>query len=492
MNRCTRFLLSSAWLAVSAISATSASAQPRPVAEYIAGIEGAQSGADSLSRMTISELMRTFNVPGMSVAVIRDSRIHWAKGYGTADVETGAPVDTGTLFQAASISKTFNAMATLKAAQDGLFGLDDDINTILRSWRLNGGEFTRTRPVTPRTLTSHVSGLGDAFGYPGYNPGTPLPTMVQLLEGHAPSNTGPIFMEREPWTAFEYSGGGVTLMQLALSDARKRPFADVLQTTVLAPIGLAQSTFEQPLSAARDRNAARAHDRFGKGRGPKWHVYAELAAAGLWTTPSDLARFAIEVERSAKGVSNRVLSRPMAREMLTPVGVGPYAVGFSLAKQGEGWYFAHGGSNWGFQANLIMHTVNGYGLAIMSNADNGGPLMNEILRRVRRAYAWDSEATPVPRGYYAPVTTPRVTVPTDILARYPGRYTDAVLDVSIRLENGVLQLTSGGGWSQLESLSETEFILGGNTRVRFQRDAANAVTGVIMPVSGRDVVLTRK
>lgn len=492
MIRWTMFRRASAWLAMSAISATPALAQVRSATEYIAGIEGAQPGTDSLSRMTISELMRTFNVPGISVAVIRDSRIHWAKGYGTADVETGAPVDTGTLFQAASISKTFNAMAVLKAAQDKLFGLDDDINTILTSWRLNGGEFTRERPVTPRTLTSHVSGLGDAFGYPGYDPGKPVPTMVQLLEGQAPSNTGPIFMERAPWTAFEYSGGGVTLMQLALSDARKRPFAEVLQRTVIAPIGLTRSTFEQPLSAANDRNAARAHDRMGKGRGPKWHVYPELAAAGLWTTASDLARFAIEVERSAKGISNRVLSRAMAREMLTPVGVGSYAVGFSLAKQGEGWYFAHGGSNWGFQSNLIMHTVKGYGLAIMSNADNGGPLMNEILRRVRRAYAWDSEATPVPRGYYAPVTATRVTVPTDILARYPGRYADTALDVTIRVENGVLQLSSGGGWAPLEALSTTEFVVGGNTRVRFQLNTANAVTGLIVPVSGRDVLLTRK
>jgi CubicO group peptidase (beta-lactamase class C family) len=492
MNRWTRFRLGAAWLAVSAINATTASAQPRPAADFISAIENAQAGTDSLSRLTIAELMRAFNVPGMSVAVIRDSRIHWAKGYGTADVESGAPVDTGTLFQAASISKTFNAMASLKAVQDGLFGLDDDINRILTSWRLNGGEFTRLRPVTPRTLMSHVSGLGDAFGYPGYNPGTPLPTMVQLLEGKAPSNTGPIFMEREPYAAFEYSGGGVTLMQLALSDARKRPYADVLKTTVITPIGLTRSTFEQPLSAALDRNAARAHDRFGKGRGPKWHVYPELAAAGLWTTASDLARFAIEVERSAKGISNRVLSRAMAREMLTPVGVGSYAVGFSLAKQGEGWYFAHGGSNWGFQSNLIMHTVKGYGLAIMTNADNGGPLMNEILRRVRRAYAWDSEAAPVPRGYYAPITAPRVTVPTEILSRYPGRYADAIIDVSIRLENGVLQLSSGGGWSPLEPLSETEFVLGGNMRVRFQRDAANVVTGVIVPVSGRENLLVRK
>ncbi|MBY0490367.1 MAG: serine hydrolase [Gemmatimonadaceae bacterium] len=492
MNRWMRMGARSAWAALFALQASPASAQPRAAVDFIAAIEGSQTGTDSLSRMTVAELLRTFKVPGLSVAVIRDSRIHWAKGYGTADAETGAPVDTGTLFQAASISKTFNAMAVLKAAQDGLFGLDDDINTILKSWHLNGGDFTRRQPVTPRTLASHVSGLGDAFGYPGYTPGATLPTMVQLLDGTSPSITGPLFMEREPWTAFEYSGGGVTLLQLALIDARKRPYADLLTQTILTPIGLTRSTFEQPLSATNDRNAARAHDRFGKGRGPKWHVYPELAAAGLWTTPSDLARFAIEVERSAKGKSNRVLSPAMAREMLTPVGVGAYAVGFSLSKQGEGWYFSHGGSNWGFQSNLIMHTVKGYGVALMTNGDNGGPLMNEILRRVRRAYAWDSEAAPVPRGYYPAITTPRVTLTSDVLERYAGQYADAALDVTVRLDTGVLQLNAGGGWSPLEPLSETEFVLGGNTRVRFQLTAANGVTGVRVQVSGRDVLLTRK
>lgn len=478
--------LLSALLTVSA----SAFAQSRAAADYIAIIEGVQPGADSLSRMTIPELMRAFNVPGMSVAVIRDSRIHWAKGYGIADVETGAPVDTVTLFQAASISKPFNAMAVLKAVQDGLFGLDDDINTILRSWRLDGGDFTRDRHVTPRTLLSHISGLGDAFGFPGYEPGAPVPTMVQLLEGREPANTGKIFMERAPWTAFEYSGGGIALMQLALSDARGRPYDEILRTSVLEPLGLSRSAFEQPLSAARDRHAARAHDGLGRSRGPKWHVYPELAAAGLWTTASDLARFAIEVERSARGESNRVLSRTMAQEMLTPVGVGSNSLGFSLSKRGEGWYFSHGGGNWGFASNLIMHKVKGYGLAIMTNV-GGGPLREEVLRRTGRAYAWDSEATPVPRGYDPPVTTPPVSVPTDVLARYPGRYIGGYREVTVQLENGVLRSSTGDGWTPLVALSDTEF-LSGNIRVRFVVDAAGSATGLLVRISGREVLLRRQ
>lgn len=387
-------------LALPAMSA----AQSRTPAEYMAAIEGAQSsaGPNDLGGLTIDELMVRFNVPGVSVAVIRDFEIHWAKGYGIADVESGAPVGTETMFQAASISKPVAAMGVLRAVQDGLFTLDDDINDILQSWTLDGGEFTVDRPVTPRMLTSHTSGLGDGFGFPGYDPSSALPTVVQILEGHELSNVDVIFMERAPMSLMEYSGGGVTLMQQALSDARGRPFADIMRDDVLRPIGMEHSTFEQPLSPERERTAARAHARDGRSMGAKWHIYPEQAAAGLWTTPGDLARFAIEVQRSAAGKSNRVLSRTFVQEMLSPVGVGDFAVGFSIAKIGQGWYLSHGGSNWGFRATLLAHKVKGYGLVIMTNAEQGGAVAGELSRRIQLAYEWDSFAEPAPRGYRPP------------------------------------------------------------------------------------------
>ena len=366
-----------------------------------AAIELAQTqpSEDGLGTSTVAELMEEFGVPGVSVAVIQDFKIHWAKAYGVADVETGQLVDIETMFQAASISKPVAAMGVLRAVQDGLFSLDDDINDILDSWTLDGREFTRNRPVTPRTLTSHTSGLGDGFGFPGYDPEQPLPTTVQILEGHELSNVGSVFMEREPLTFYEYSGGGVTVMELALSDVRRRPFVDVLQEGVLAPIGMTRSSYAQPISPEHNQNAARAHDNNGESRGPKWHVYPEHAAAGLWTTPTDLARLIIEVQRSARGESNRVLSQSMIQEMLNPVGVGPFAVGFTVSKVGEGWYFSHGGSNWGFRALMLAHKVKGYGLVVMTNADQGSTVINEISRRIQYTYNWDSVASAVARGY---------------------------------------------------------------------------------------------
>ena len=366
-----------------------------------AAIEQAQTqpGEDRLGTRTVAELMEEFGVPGVSIAVIQDFKIHWAKAYGVADVETGQLVDIETMFQAASISKPVAAMGVLRAVQDGLFSLDDDINDILDSWTLDGREFTGNRPVTPRTLTSHTSGLGDGFGFPGYDPEQPLPTTVQILEGHELSNVGSVFMEREPMTFYEYSGGGVTVMELALSDVRKRPFVDILQDGVLTPVGMTRSSYAQPISPEHNQNAARAHDNNGDSRGPKWHVYPEHAAAGLWTTPTDLARLIIEVQRSASGESNRVLSQSMIQEMLNPVGVGPFAVGFTVSKVGEGWYLSHGGSNWGFRALMLAHKVKGYGLVVMTNADQGSTVINEISRRIQYTYNWDSVASAVERGY---------------------------------------------------------------------------------------------
>ncbi len=358
-----------------------------------------QAGEDGLGTRTVTELMEEFGVPGVSIAVIKDFKIHWVKAYGVADVETGQLVDIETMFQAASISKPVAAMGVLRAVQDGLFKLDDDINDILDSWTLDGKEFTQDQPVTPRALTSHTSGLGDGFGFPGYDPEQPLPTILQILEGHELSNVGRVFMEREPMTFFEYSGGGVTVMELALSNVRRRPFVDVMQEGVLAPIGMTRSSYAQPISPEHNKNAARAHDNNGESRGPKWHVYPEHAAAGLWTTPTDLARIIIEVQRSARGESNRVLSQSMVQEMLNPVGVGPFAVGFTMSKIGEGWYFSHGGSNWGFRALMLAHKVKGYGLVVMTNADQGSTVINEISRRIQYTYNWDSVASAVERGY---------------------------------------------------------------------------------------------
>ncbi len=374
-----------------------ARAQDDP-ARFIARIEGAQSpNRQGFDPLTLPQILERFHVPGVSVAVIKDFKIHWAKGYGVADVTTNRMVDTTTAFQAASISKPVTAMATVRLAQEGRLSLDQDINTLLKSWHVPVSDLNRTQPVTPRSLLSHTSGSDDGFGFPGFDPSAPRPTVVQVLNGEAPSTIGPVRFVRPPFTGQKYSGGGTEIIQLALTDLTGQPFAELMRQKVLEPLGMTASSYDQPPTGGMVERTARAHDGGGKSMGPKWHVYPEQAAAGLWTTPSDLARFAIEAQHAIQGPAGKVLSQASVREMIAPTGLGPFAVGFMIEKRGEGWYFMHSGGNWGFRCDLVAHVRKGYGVVVMTNGDNGGPVIKEIEDRIAAAYGWDSLDKPIPR-----------------------------------------------------------------------------------------------
>jgi CubicO group peptidase (beta-lactamase class C family) len=367
-------------------------------AQQMQRIEGTQSPyRQGLDAYTLQQVMEKFHVPGVSIAVIKDFKVHWAKGYGVADVKSGRPVEVDTLFQAASISKPVTAMAALHLVQEGRFSLDDDVNRILKTWHVPESEFTHEQPVTPRSLFSHTSGADDGFGFPGYDPGAARPTVVQILNGQPPSNTGPVVFARRPYQAYKYSGGGVEVMQLALTELVGEPFDRFMKATVLDPLGMSHSTYQQPLPDAYAAHAAHAHNNEGHASDVPWHVYPEQAAAGLWTTPSDLARVALELQLALRGPSGTVLKEATAREMIAPVSVGPFAVGFSILKKGEGWYFTHSGGNWGFSCDLLAHVRKGYGVVVMTNGDQGSRVIDEIESRVAAAYNWDSLDKPLIR-----------------------------------------------------------------------------------------------
>jgi len=337
---------------------------------------------------TLEERLRHHKAPGVSVAVIKDFKVEWAKGYGLKDAATREPVTERTLFQAGSISKPVAAMAALKKVEQGRLALEEDVNLKLVSWKLPENEFTAKKKVTLANLLSHTAGL-TVHGFPGYAAGEKLPTVPQVLDGAPPANTAPVRVDLEPGTRFRYSGGGTTIAQLLLTDIERKPFHEIMRETVLAPLGMDDSTYEQPLPAKRARHAAAGYKADGAAVPGKFHVYPEMAAAGLWTTPTDLAKFGIEVQLSLQGRSNKVLSKATAERMVTPyLPSSDVGLGFFNQKRGQQIYFGHNGADEGFRADMLLHREKGYGAVVMVNSDNG-QIAGEIMRAIAREYGWD-------------------------------------------------------------------------------------------------------
>jgi CubicO group peptidase (beta-lactamase class C family) len=351
--------------------------------------------------------MQRLHVPGVSIAVIRGGKIAWAKGYGVV-AKDGAPVTPDTLFQAASISKPVTSIAALRMVEAGKLALDADINNALTSWKLPPGP--KGAHATLRQLLSHTAGAS-VSGFPGYAHGAAVPTLVQVLDGAPPANTKPVRIENPPGQAWRYSGGGYTVVQQALIDRTGKPFPELLTETVLAPLGMQDSRFAQPLPADLLARAAMPHD--GKGEpyqgGP--YTYPELAAAGLWTTPSDLARFAIGVQRNADVAGQPLLSPAMARTMLTPVKNG-YALGFGIEGKGASLSFGHGGSNMGYQNLLSAYAGHGDGIVVMTNGEGGNDIAQALLRAAAFEYHWPSNQTTVRKAVALPPARRKALVGT--------------------------------------------------------------------------------
>lgn len=342
-------------------------------------------------RATLRQTMAALKVPGFSVALIDDYKIAWARGYGVTAPGGERPVTPATLFQAASISKPITAAGGLWLVGQGKLSLDGDVNAKLSSWKVPENEFTRSEKVTLRRLMSHNAGL-NIHGFAGYEKGTPIPTLVQSLGGVKPANHPPIRVDTVPGTRCMYSGGGVTIEGLLIQDVAGQPFEDFMRDRVLLPSGMRDSTFRQDLPPALAARAATGAGIDGKAVPGGWHIYPELAPDGLWTTPSDLAKFAIEIALSEQGKANHVLSRALTREMLAVqceddndrVGLG-----FGVGYPGYPDLFRHTGGNEGFGSILLMFADHGYGLAATGNSDAFMTVANLAIGKLAKDHGWN-------------------------------------------------------------------------------------------------------
>ncbi len=337
----------------------------------------------------IAASMKTHEVPGVSIAVVEDYRLDWAGGYGVLKAGESTPVTPPTLFQAASISKPVAALAALRTVELGKLTLDEDVDQRLTSWHIPASPLSAGRPVTLRRLLSHTAGL-TIHGFGGYASDESLPTLLQVLSGAPPANTLPVKLLVKPGYMFKYSGGGYCVVQQLLIDVTGQPFPDYVRQQVLDPLAMTDSTYEQPLPANLRNRAAAAHREHAVPLPDGWHVYPEMAAAGLWTTPSDLAKVLVEIAGSANGRTGKVLSGGMVAEMLKPQSE-KYGLGFAIRGQDRTFTFSHGGSNEGYRCLLIGIPATGQGCVIMTNSDTGDALLPEVAAAISQAYEWPSE-----------------------------------------------------------------------------------------------------
>ncbi len=310
-----------------------------------------------------------------------------ARGYGNIRAGDPAPVTPDTLFQAASISKSVAAVGALTLVDAGKLTLDNDVNAKLTSWKLPAINVVGDERATLRRLLSHTAGV-TVHGFEGYAPDKSLPTLLQVLNGMPPANSAAIRVDLTPGTKWRYSGGGYCVVQQLVLDVTGENFPAFMRAHVLTPAGMAASTYEQPLPAALVSNAAAGHRPDGKPIPGDANIYPEMAAAGLWTTPSDLARFALAVQHLLEGHDGMLKSATAKQILETPVVGSDYGLGFGVKGEKEKLQLSHGGANEGFRCMLVAYPFAGRGAVIMTNSDNGSALADEILRALAREYDW--------------------------------------------------------------------------------------------------------
>jgi CubicO group peptidase (beta-lactamase class C family) len=363
-------------------------------------IDVGAAGEDGGARVSLAERMQRACTPGVSVSMFQGGRIVAARGYGVREAGGKPAVTPDTLFQAASISKPVTALAAMRLVEQGRLDLDADINDHLRSW--NVPDIWSWQPrLTVRQLVSHSAGL-TVHGFPGYERGKPLPDILAILNGHPPANTAAVRVDTLPGVQWRYSGGGTTILQLLLTDLTGEPFPELMRMLVLEPLGMTDSCYMQPLPEDRWDAAACGHEPDGAVVAGSWHVYPEMAAAGLWTTPSDLARFALGVLAARAGTPGSVLTSATVAEMLRPqvadhgdarLGFHGMGLGFFLGGEGQSFRFGHTGGNAGFRCLLVAYPEHDGGVAVMTNGDNGWQVIPAFTEALAESCGWPRHAS---------------------------------------------------------------------------------------------------
>ena len=373
----------------------------------------------------IEERLKALGIPGLSIAFVSNGKVEWARAYGMADVAEGRKMTTETMLLAGSISKPVAALRAHQLVENGTFSLDENVNNYLKTWQVPDNEFTASEKVTLRRILNHTAGL-TVWGFPGYDKGDKIPTTVEVLDGLG--NTDSVRVYKTPGESWMYSGGGYTIMQLMVEENEPISFVESLQTHVLDPLGMQKSTFANPLPEAYHGIAATGYRGNGQEVEGKWPIYPEMAAAGLWTTPTQLIQYAIEVQRIHQTEQDGILKYNSVKEMLTP-GFNNHGLGPQLSR----YTFGHGGADEGFRAQLFGWKDEPHAIVVMVNSDNGS-IMREVILAVAEEYGLPGIK---PNSYKA------MDMAAADLEKFTGKFNvEGLGNCELTLENGQLKITA--------------------------------------------------
>lgn len=441
-------------------------------------------------RWTLGEEMAKYQVPAVSIAVVNGNRIVWSAARGVLETGRTDAVTTHSVFQAASISKLIAATSTLRLVDDGRLAIDQDVNRYLRSWKVPDNEYTEHEKVTLQRLLSHTAGT-NVHGFPGYAADEPKPTLIDVLDGRPPAKNAPIRVTSVPGSSTRYSGGGIVIEQLVATDVTGESFPALARDLVFAPLHMEDSTFEQPLPDALRMRAARGHDENGRELPGGWNIGPEMAAGWMWTTATDLMRWAMAIASARDGKPHAILRRETAVAMLTPQ-KDLYGLGPLLERNGRAFAFSHGGNNPGYTTQVTYFPETGQGLAILTNKVGADLLIDEITRAVAREYSWPAQQP----GRLTPIALSPAA-----LAQIAGDYalsfqgaTDSA-PATIRAEAGRLYLEFAPFVTHDEIVSTTPTHLvsprWGYT-ADLRRNALGDVTSFTMRYNGNTMIATRR
>jgi CubicO group peptidase (beta-lactamase class C family) len=333
----------------------------------------------------VQTLLDLYNVPAISIAVIDNYKIADLHAFGIKDYQSNEPVTTGTLFQAASLSKPVTAVqALITASQNGL-GLDEKLSLGVSDDTVSEDLKSIFDKITLRMLLSHTAGL-NIPGFPGYKQSNRLPSLEQIINGVNPANTEQIRLIQNPGELFSYSGGGYVLLQYFLEQFTQIPLNELMASSLFADIGMNNSYFFQPLpDNLKGRAAFGFLSRENKSVEGGWFNYPELAAAGLWTTPEDLAKFMIEIMRGYSGEES-FLSKKLVDSFLTEE-KDSWGLGIYVISQGDDIEFLHTGLNEGYTC-IMSGITSGKGVVVMTNGSKGFQIYNHLLQKIAELYKW--------------------------------------------------------------------------------------------------------